>query len=74
MAALGNSISLRLVGFLLAAVVLFNLAMALAFFAPLGGGRSDSGRLPLPRQMAAIVDVVDAAAPADRPRILTALN
>jgi signal transduction histidine kinase len=74
MAPIGSSISLRLVGFLLAAVVLFNLAMALAFFAPLGGDRSDSGRLPLPRQMAAIVDVLDETAPAQRPRILTALN
>lgn len=74
MAPIGSSISLRLIGFLLAAVVLFNLVMALAIFAPLGRSRGDDARLPLPRQMAAIVDVLDAAAPEDRPRILTALN
>ncbi len=74
MAPIGSSISLRLIGFLLAAVVLFNLVMALVIFAPLGRGQGDNARLPLPRQMAAIVDVLDAAAPEDRPRILTALN
>lgn len=74
MAPIGSSISLRLIGFLLAAVVLFNLVMALAIFAPLGRSQGDGARLPLPRQMAAIVDVLDAAAPEDRPRILTALN
>ncbi len=74
MAPIGSSISLRLIGFLLAAVVLFNLVMALAIFAPLGRSRGEDARLPLPRQMAAIVDVLDAAAPEDRPRILTALN
>lgn len=74
MAPIGSSISLRLIGFLLAAVVLFNLVMALAIFAPLGRSRGEDARLPLPRQMAAIVDVLDAASPEDRPRILTALN
>lgn len=73
MAPIGSTISLRLIGFLLAAVVLFNLAMALAFFAPIGR-QTEGGRLPLPRQMAAIVDVIDRASAADRPRILTALN
>lgn len=74
MAPIGSTISIRLIGFLLAAVVLFNLAMALAIFAPLGRGQGESPRLPLPRQMAAIVDVIDAAAPEDRDEILTALN
>jgi two-component system osmolarity sensor histidine kinase EnvZ len=74
MAPIGSSISLRLIGFLLAAVVLFNLVMALAIFAPLGRSQGEGARLPLPRQMAAIVDVLDAAAPEDRPRILIALN
>lgn len=74
MAAIGSSISLRLVGFLLAAVVLFNLAMGLAFFSPVEGAKRDTGRLPLPLQMAAIVDVLDKALPEERPRILTALN
>jgi signal transduction histidine kinase len=73
MAPIGSTISLRLIGFLLAAVVLFNLAMALAFFGPIGH-QNEGGRLPLPRQMAAIVDVIDQTAAADRPRILTALN
>lgn len=73
MAPIGSTISLRLIGFLLASVVLFNLAMAFAFFAPLGR-QNDGARLPLPRQMAAIVDVIDLASPAERPRILTALN
>lgn len=74
MTAIGSSISLRLVGFLLAAVVLFNLAMGLAFFSPVDGAKRDAGRLPLPLQMAAIVDVLDGAQPEERPRILTALN
>lgn len=71
---MGRSISLRLVAFLLAAVVLFNLAMALAFLPPLNRVRNDMGRLPLPRQMAAIVDVLDQTAPAERSRLLTAFN
>jgi two-component system osmolarity sensor histidine kinase EnvZ len=74
MAPIGSTISLRLVGFLLAAVVLFNLAMAVAVFGPINGSRNVAARLPLPRQMAAIVDVIDQAAPADRSRILTAVN
>lgn len=73
MAPIGSTISLRLIGFLLAAVVLFNLAMAFAFFGPIGR-QYTNGRLPLPRQMAAIVNTVDQAAPAQRPGILSALN
>lgn len=74
MAPIGGTISLRLIGFLLGAVVLFNLVMALAIFAPIGRSHVETWRLPLPAQMAAIVDVIDAAPQADRPRILTALN
>lgn len=74
MAPIGSSISLRLIGFLLAAVVLFNLAMAFAFFAPLGRDRNDGGRLPLPRQMAAIVDVIDMAPATQRPLVLAAVS
>ena len=74
MAPIGSTISLRFIGFLLAAVVMFNLAMAFAFFAPLGRDRNESGRLPLPRQMAAIVDVVDATPADQRPQLLVALS
>lgn len=74
MAPIGSTISFRLIGVLLVAVVLFNLAMASAFFAPLGRQGDVGDRLPFPRQMAAIVDVIDQASPAERPRILTALN
>lgn len=74
MAPIGSTISLRLIGFLLGAVVLFNLVMALAIFAPLGRSHGEAARLPVPRQMAAIVDLIDAAPLADRPRILDALN
>ncbi|MDP3736313.1 MAG: ATP-binding protein [Hyphomonadaceae bacterium] len=74
MAPLANSISLRLVGFLLGAVVLFNLAMAVAFFAPIGRDRASAERLPLPAQAAAIVEVLEAASPKARPRLLDALN
>lgn len=73
MAPLGNSISLRLIGFLLGAVVLVNLAMAVMVFAPAGRAR-DTARLPLPAQAAAIVEVLEAAPAADRPRLLAALN
>ena len=41
MAPIGSTISLRFIGFLLAAVVMFNLAMAFAFFAPLGRDRNE---------------------------------
>lgn len=73
MAPLGNSISLRLVGFLLGGVVLFNLLMAILFFVPVGRQQS-APRLPLPAQAAAIVDVLEAAPPADRPKLLHAVN
>jgi two-component system osmolarity sensor histidine kinase EnvZ len=74
MAPIGTTISLRLIGFLLAAVVMFNLAMAFAFFAPLERDRNDGGRLPLPRQMAAIVDVIDMAPANQRPLVLAAMT
>lgn len=73
-APIGNSISLRLIGFLLGAVVLFNLALAFAVLAPVRRERDTVERLPLPAQAAAIVEVIEATAPADRPRLLAALN
>lgn len=74
MAPLGNTMSLRLVGFLLGAIVLFSLAIAFAFLEPLGRDRVEHERLPLPRQAAAIVDALELASPGDRPRLLDALN
>lgn len=70
--ALSRSISFRLIALLLGAVVLFNLITALVFFGP-HRERSDV-RLPLPAQAAAIVDVIDAAEPGIRTRLLQALN
>lgn len=73
MAPLGNSISLRLVGFLLGAVVLFNIAMALVFFEPLGRQQT-AQRLPLPGQAAAIIDTLEKATAEERTQLLGAMN
>lgn len=70
--ALSRSISFRLIALLLGAVVLFNLVTALVFFGP--HRERNAVHLPLPAQAAAIVDVIDAAPPEMRPRLLQALN
>src|SRR5262245_34671459 len=74
MGPLANTVFVRLAAFLLAAVVLFNVAMALALFAPIGRERADLYLLPLPTQAAAIVDVLEATPPEGRARVLDALN
>lgn len=74
MGALAGSLFVRLAGVLLAAVVLFNLAMAAILYAPMGDERSDLYKLPVATQAAAIVDILDPAAAADRDRILNAVN
>jgi two-component system, OmpR family, osmolarity sensor histidine kinase EnvZ len=73
MAPLANSLSLRLIGFLLGSVVLLCLAVAFAF-EPVSRQRYSGDRLPLPGQAAAIVEVLEAAAPERRPQLLAAMN
>lgn len=74
MAPLTRSMSVRLAGIMLAGLVLFNICMALALYAPIGRQREALYLLPLPRQAAAIVDVIEATPPASRARVLQALN
>lgn len=74
MPPIANSLIIRIAGVLLVLGVLFNIVMALAIFAPIGRDRSALRVFPLPAQAAAIVDVLDAAAPVARPRLLEALN
>jgi two-component system, OmpR family, osmolarity sensor histidine kinase EnvZ len=74
MPALANSLTVRIAGVLLVLGVLFNILMAIALFAPIGRERSELRLFPLPAQAAAIVDVLDAADPQQRPRVLDAVN
>ena len=73
MTPLASTLSLRLVGFLLGAVALLCLVIAFAF-EPVGRQRLNRDRLPLPGQAAAIVEVLEAATPQERPQLLSAMN
>jgi len=66
--------TVRIAGIMLAGLVLFNIVMALALYAPIGRQREALYTLPLPEQAAAIVDVLEATAPEGRTRVLDALN
>ena len=74
MAPLTRSMSVRLAGIMLAGLVLFNMCMALALYAPIGRQREALYLLPLPQQAAAMVDVIEATPPEGRARVLQALN
>lgn len=74
MGPLASTLFVRLTGVLLIAFVLFNLAMALALFAPFGRERAQQYLFPLASQAVAIVDVLEATPPERRPRLLDALN
>lgn len=74
MGPLANSVFVRLAALLLAAVVLFNVVMGLVLFLPVGRERADLYVMPFPTQAAAIVDVIEASPPEQRPRVLDALN
>lgn len=74
MGPLLNSVLVRVTGILLAVTVCAILLIAWALFAPIGRERSDLAMFPLPAQALAIVDVLDAAPPEIRPRVLDALN
>ncbi|MEZ5668633.1 MAG: hypothetical protein R3F55_14565 [Alphaproteobacteria bacterium] len=60
MGPLANTLFVRLAALLLIGFVLFNLAMALALFAPFGRERAELYRYPLARQAAAIVTLYEA--------------
>lgn len=74
MAPLTRSMTVRIAGIMLAGLVLFNIVMALALYAPIGRQREALYTLPLPAQAAAIVDVLEATPPEHRARLLGALN
>lgn len=74
MGPLAGNLFVRLAAVLLAALVLFNVAMAVLLYAPLGQERSDLYRLPVAEQARAIVEILDPALPDQRSRILDAVN
>jgi len=74
MGPLAGNLFVRLAAVLLAALVLFNVAMAVLLYAPLGQERSDLYRLPVAEQARAIVEILDPAPPEARARILDAVN
>ncbi len=74
MAMIANTLSMRIAGALLAGLVLFNAVMAIALFAPIGRERAALLVLPLPAQASAIVRLLEASHPQQRPLVLAALN